>query len=68
MTSKITLHVAAFELTNEPYDTNGNNRALMRELYTDCTNAIRATGDNHIVLCWAGDYDNPNQILPNMIT
>ena len=59
--------VAAFELTNEPYDTNGNNAATMRQLYTECTAAIRATGDNHIVLAWAGNFTDPSQILPNMV-
>jgi len=58
--------IAMYELFNEPYDTSGDNIQRMRQFYTDCTNAIRAVGDNHIIMCWAGDFDSASQILPNM--
>jgi hypothetical protein len=56
--------IAMYELCNEPYDTSW--QATMQQYYYDCINAIRATGDNHIVQCWAGDFSNASQILPNM--
>ena len=55
--------VAMYELTNEPYDTNGNNTGIMRQLYDNCISAIRANGDNHICLCWDGDFQASSQVL-----
>ncbi len=40
--------IAMFELDNEPYGSGGSE---LRNVYYDCINAIRATGDEHIVCC-----------------
>jgi len=55
--------IAAYELLNEP---NGD-MTLMGELYRNCTEAIRAVGDNHIVMCDQRAFQNASQILPNMM-
>ncbi|PVX24654.1 MAG: hypothetical protein CW691_06990, partial [Candidatus Bathyarchaeum sp.] len=40
--------VVMYELANEPYGSGGEE---LRNTYYEVTDAIRATGDNHIVLC-----------------
>lgn len=71
--------IAVYELVNEPYGSGG---AILRNAYYECIDAIRATGDNHIVCAsipertWIYEADgtasgpatwsNPSQIRENM--
>ena len=64
--------VAIYELANE---FTGPNVTATRQIFYDGINAIRATGDNHIVMCFdgvsgasisSGIWTNSSQILPNM--
>jgi len=58
--------IAIYELANE---FAAPDPAMERQYYYDCINAIRATGDNHTVMCYCGfgpDWDSSSQILPNM--
>jgi len=58
--------IAIYQLANEFV---GPNATMTRQYFYDCINAIRATGDNHIVMCyyWTGEvWTSPDQILPNM--
>jgi hypothetical protein len=47
-------HVAMYELMNEGEYMAPT--AWMESAYANCTAAIRATGDNHIIMLWGGDY------------
>ncbi len=58
--------IAMYELFNEPYGPSVAP-SVMEPLYISCINAIRAVGDNHIVMCWDGDFSSSSQILPNMV-
>ena len=58
-------NIAMYELFNEPYG-DSVVPSVMEPLYISCTSAIRAVGDNHSVMCWAGAFSNSSQILPNM--
>jgi len=71
--------IAMYELDNEPYGSGGKE---LRDTYYECIDAIRATGDNHIVCCSAPEctwicevegmpyrevtWGDPSQIRPNM--
>jgi len=80
--------IAAYELINEPYgwDISAQNdyapNSTLVQAYDACISAIRATGDNHIIMCSDGQapynfgvgqiyggtiaYDNSSQISPNV--
>ena len=70
--------IAMYELCNEPYGSGGEE---LRNAYYECIDAIRATGDNHIICCsipertfiYEADgeptiltWSSPSQIRPNM--
>jgi len=71
--------IAMYELDNEPYGSGGSE---LRNAYYECIDAIRATGDNHIVCCsipertWICEVEgapyrevtwgNSSQLRPNM--
>ena len=64
--------IAMYELANE---FTAANSTMIRQYYYDCINAIRATGDNHIAMCFdyatgpalsSGTWTDSSQILPNM--
>lgn len=59
--------IAMYELDNEPYGSGG---ATLRDAYQRCIDAIRATGDNHIVCfsiperTWIYEADGKNPSTP----
>jgi len=67
--------IAMYELDNEPYGSGGEE---LRNAYYECIDAIRATGDNHIICVSAPErtfiyqvegnptWNDPSQIHTNM--
>lgn len=52
-------YVAIYELMNEPYAATASQ---MEPCYISCINAIRANGDNHICMCFDGDFTSSSQL------